>query len=606
MTPDLPSRYVVERELGAGGMATVYAARDLRHDRLVAVKVLRTEVLSASGAERFLREIRIAAQLTHPHIMPLIDSGESHGTPFYVMPYIEGETLRERLSRERALPLPECVRILHHVVDALTYAHDHGVVHRDVKPENILLSDRHALVMDFGIAKALHDAASPTTGTQMMTAVGTTLGTPAYMAPEQVSGDAIDHRADWYAAGIVAYEMLAGRLPFATDSRAQVMAAHLSTSPDPVSKWRPDAPPGLADAVMKCLEKKPADRWQRGADLAAQLERVAAADLKTPAIGGIANTLVERRFALSEHVCRKLDRATLDPRIIGDHMSYVDNERRSDVLVVFIHGLGLDHRDFAPILERLPYRGVSPTLYGCEPDRRTRISLSLADHVIVLREWLNDLAERTRPSAIVLVGFSLGADMGLELLRAQPDPAPWPIDAFLALECNLSNDTCLVSRVLAETTPGREEILLAQLRQFGEAPSLDSWLNIHEYLVKVLRKFQGDIGPLQRAAADIVGPLAEEPGFAQFARRFRSARARVRAMRLVFTDGWSAQVLARLKLENLDHGILGEDFPDDVFAIAMNADHFDLMKADAVLEQVDALVAQIRRRRTDSMKSGSS
>jgi len=594
----LPDRYCVERLLGTGGMATVYAARDLRHDRLVAVKVLRSDVCPATGAERFLREIRIAAQLTHPHILPLIDSGEWHGTPFYVMPYIEGETLRERLSRSADLAVSECVRILRHVVDALTYAHNHGVVHRDVKPENILLSDRHALVMDFGIAKAVHDASSPTTATRLMTAVGMTVGTPAYMAPEQIAGDAIDHRADLYSAGVVAYEMLTGRLPFPAEAPAQMMASHLAATPDPITRWRPTIPPRLAAAVMKCLEKKPANRWQSGAEIEAQVEDVAADELTPPAAIGIANTLVERRFALSEHVCRKLDRATLDPRIIGDHLTYVDNQVHSDVLVVFLHGLGLDHRDFEPLLERLPYHGVSPTLYGCEPDRRTRISLSLSDHVVVLHEWLRDVVEHVRPSIVAMAAFSLGADIGLELLHTQPESSPCPIDGFLSLECNLSLETCLVTRVLAEMTPGRGDSIVGELRQFGAAASLEEWLNIHEYLVKVLRKFQNDTGPMHRAAADIVRALKEPPVFGHFASRFRSARSRVAALRLVFTDGWSAQVLARLKLENLDTGILGEPFPEGIFTVAANTDHFDLMNTGTLLQQVDELVNAVRSARS--------
>jgi pimeloyl-ACP methyl ester carboxylesterase len=589
----LPDRYQIERELGTGGMATVYAARDLRHDRLVAVKILRADVWSAAGAERFLREIRIAAQLTHPHILPLIDSGEWEGTPFYVMPFIEGETLRDRLNRG-ALPIGECVRILHHLVDALTYAHDHGVVHRDVKPENILLSDRHALVMDFGIAKALRDATTATTATTLMTAVGMTLGTPAYMAPEQIAGGAIDHRADLYATGIVAYELLTGRLPFEAESPAQLMAAHLAAAPDPIEKWRPTTPPRLGRAVMKCLEKKPADRWQSGAELDGQIEAATTDQRETPAGIGTANTLVERQFQLSEQVCRKLDRATLDPRIIGDRLTYVDNQARSDVLVVFLHGLGLDHRDFAPILERLPYRGVSPTLYGCEPARRTRIALGLADHVVILREWLADVAARVRPTIVAVVGFSLGADIGFELLMTQPDASPPALDAFLALECNLSRDTCLVSRVMAQLKPDGGDAIVAQLRDLGSASTFEAWLNIHEYLVAVLRKFQHDVGPLQRVASDIVRPLDDAPGFHLFADRFRRARARVPVMRLIFTEGWSAQVLARLKLENLDRRILGEAFPDDVFRIMPNADHFQLMNSDGLLRLVDELIADAR------------
>src|SRR5437773_5435804 len=564
--------YEIIAPLGAGGMGEVYRARDVRHDRLVAVKVLRADACPVNGAERFLREIRIAAHLTHPHILPLIDSGESGGVLFYVMPYIEGETLRERIAGMGELPIPESIRILRHVTDALAYAHARGVIHRDIKPENVLLSDRHALVADFGVAKALSDLSSlaMTATTNLITAMGTTVGTPAYMAPEQVGGDVVDHRADLYAIGVAAYEMLGGRLPFQVTTAQQMMAAHLAKAPDPLVKWRPGIPARLANAVMKCLEKNPADRWQSAADVLGEIEAAEEEQTKTPASVEIANQLAEHRFTLTERVCRKLNRATLDPRIIGDHLDYVDNQVRSDILVFFLHGLGLDHRDFEPILKRLSYRGMSPTLYGCEPERSSRVALSLADHVIILREWLREVAERHQPRIIVMVGFSLGADMGFELLLGPTDDPGPAIDAFLSLECNLNLDTCFVSQVLAALAPEHPDISVAELRRLGEtAGSLDDWLNIQEYLVKVLRKFQGDIGLLQRAAADIVRPFRDQPGFEVFTRWFRGARERVRVLRLVFSnDSGSKSALARLRLENLDRGILGEEFPENTIRIS--------------------------------------
>jgi serine/threonine-protein kinase len=207
----LADRYTIERELGSGGMATVYLAEDLKHHRKVAVKVLRPDLAAALGPDRFLQEIEIAAQLQHPNILPLHDSGEADGFLYYVMPYVEGESLRDKLAKEGELPIGEAVRILRDVVDALTEAHAHGVVHRDIKPENILLRGRHALVTDFGVAKAVSEA----TGREKLTTAGVALGTPAYMAPEQASADPhIDHRADIYAVGALAYELLSGRPPF--------------------------------------------------------------------------------------------------------------------------------------------------------------------------------------------------------------------------------------------------------------------------------------------------------------------------------------------------------------------------------------------------------
>lgn len=588
--------YEIAAPLGAGGMGEVYRARDVRHDRVVAVKVLRQEQSFPGGGERFLREIRIAAQLTHPHILPLIDSGESAGVVFFVTPYIQGETLRDRMTRLGELPIPDGVRIMNHVTDALAYAHTRGVVHRDIKPENILLSDRHALVSDFGIAKALRDVSdSAMTASIGLTAVGATVGTPAYMAPEQAAGETVDHRTDIYALGVLSYEMLTGRLPFQATTAQQMMAAHLAKQPDPIADLRPGISPWLASAIMQCLEKRPADRWQSATELLTVIE-AAKEEARTPPAVEVAHELTENRFKLTERVCRKLNRATLDPRIIGDHLLYVDNQVRSDVLVVFLHGLGLDHRDFELILKKLPYHGVSPTLYGCEPERRGRISLSLADHVVILREWLREITERCQAATSVMVGFSLGADMGFELLLGPTDEPTPTIDAFLSLECNLNLDTCFVSRVLASLAPENPEVSSAELARLGNsARSLDEWLNIHEYLVKVLRKFQGDIGVLQQAAADIVRPFKEAPGFEVFAGWLLSARERVRALRLVFSnDLGSRTALARLRLENLDSGILGQEFPESLIRVSPNADHFGLMSVEHVLSQVDELVAQVR------------
>jgi Tol biopolymer transport system component/tRNA A-37 threonylcarbamoyl transferase component Bud32 len=277
MIPDplsaaLADRYVLERELGAGGMATVYLAEDVRHRRKVAVKVLRPELAASMGPDRFLREIEIAAQLQHPHILPLLDSGDAGGFLFYVMPFVQGESLRDRLVRERELPVQDALRIITEVADALAHAHERGVVHRDIKPENILLSGRHALVADFGVAKAVSEAS----GRLKLTSVGVALGTPTYMAPEQASADpGLDHRVDIYALGVVAYELLAGRPPFTGHTAQEVLAAHMTRPPEPIRNFRGNVAPAVETIVLRCLEKHPADRWQSTSELVNQLEPLA-------------------------------------------------------------------------------------------------------------------------------------------------------------------------------------------------------------------------------------------------------------------------------------------------------------------------------------------
>jgi len=256
----LGARYQIERELGAGGMASVYLARDLKHDRLVAIKVLRPELAAALGAERFLREIHFAAQLSHPHIVTLIDSGEADGLLYYVMPYVEGESLRSKLARSGKLAVDEAVRTLRDIADALAYAHARGVVHRDIKPENVMLSGRHALVLDFGVSKALSEATAAST----LTGVGFALGTPAYMSPEQAAADpSVDQRTDIYGMGVVGYEMLTGGLPW--------KRGH-AKPPEPLSALRPDVPPELAHVIMRSIEQDPADRWPNAGAVLEQLE----------------------------------------------------------------------------------------------------------------------------------------------------------------------------------------------------------------------------------------------------------------------------------------------------------------------------------------------
>ena len=250
-------RYRIEREIGHGGMATVYLAHDLKHAREVALKVVRSEWVTVLGGGRFLREIEIAAQLRHPHIVPLYDSGDSDGILYYVMPYESGQSLREHLRSDGPLAIDDAITIIRDVCDALAYAHAHGVVHRDIKPDNVLMSGRHALVSDFGVARAAIG------GTVTSTGAGVIVGTPAYMSPEQAAADPrVDHRADIYAVGIMAYEMLAGRVPFDGTSAQDVLTAHLTEVPRLLGEHRPDTPPELEAFVMRCLEKRPPARWQ--------------------------------------------------------------------------------------------------------------------------------------------------------------------------------------------------------------------------------------------------------------------------------------------------------------------------------------------------------
>jgi serine/threonine protein kinase len=265
----LEGRYRIERQIGVGGMATVYLAHDVKHDRRVALKVLKSGISAAIGAERFLQEIRVAAVLQHPHLVPLFESGEADVLLFYVMPFVDGESLRDRMQRERHFPVADAIRIAIQVSTALDYAHRRGVVHRDVKPENILLHEGQAMIADFGIALALGNA-----GDARITAAGTSLGTPFYMSPEQASADrTLDGRTDIYSLGIVLYEMLAGEPPFTGSSAQLVLTRVMTEPPRPVSALRPSVLSHVEDAVTRAIAKIPSDRWSSGAEFAAALER---------------------------------------------------------------------------------------------------------------------------------------------------------------------------------------------------------------------------------------------------------------------------------------------------------------------------------------------
>src|SRR2546425_506697 len=278
----LAGRYTIERELGRGGMATVYLAEDLKHHRQVAVKVLKPELAALLGPERFLHEIQVTSHLQHPHILPLFDSGHADRFVFYVMPFVDGESLRDRLSREKQLPIEDAFEITRAVASALDYAHRHGVIHRDIKPENVLLHDGQALVADFGVALAVTAA-----GGGRLTETGLSIGTPHYMSPEQATGERqITARSDVYSLGSVLYEMLVGEPPFSGPTAQAIVAKVLTERPQPIVPRRDTVPLHVEAAVLNALAKLPADRFATALQFVDALNRptgvLGAAELEIP------------------------------------------------------------------------------------------------------------------------------------------------------------------------------------------------------------------------------------------------------------------------------------------------------------------------------------
>jgi eukaryotic-like serine/threonine-protein kinase len=354
----LGTAYRIERELGGGGMSRVFLAEEIGLARQVVVKVLPPELAVGINAERFHREIQLAASLQHPHIVPLLAAGGVGDVFYYTMPFVEGESLRTRLAREKKLPVRDAVRALREVAGALAYAHARGVVHRDIKPDNVLLSDHHALVTDFGVAKAL----SRSGGDAALTSLGVVLGTPAYMAPEQAAGDPnVDARADIYALGATGYEMLAGRPPFVDLAPHRMLAAHVVDPVTPVAEYRPDAPPQLADLVMRCLDKNPARRPQTAGEVRDALQTAdgthATSVARRPARGpvfaalglGVAAGAAWLALQSRPTIALDPDRIAVAPFDVLDSRLALWHEGLVDVLSRSLDGAG-------------PLRTVSPTV----------------------------------------------------------------------------------------------------------------------------------------------------------------------------------------------------------------------------------------------------
>ena len=597
--------YTVDGEIGRGVIGVVYRATDTRHGRAVAIKALPEGVAGdRDRLARFEREAKLLASLNHQNIATIFGLEEQDGERYLVMELVEGDTLAELIA-SGPMAIDDALEVAMQIADGLEAAHERGVVHRDLKPANIMVaSSGRVKILDFGLATAIQPEAvgqalddSPTL-TAQMTAAGTLLGTAAYMSPEQARGRAVDTRTDIWAFGVVLWEMLVGRPLVGGKSTGDALAAILRDTPD----WNllpSDLPPGVGRLLRRCLRRDPAKRLRHIGDARIELEEAAEEIPSSVALvfpefwpngGGI-----EKTWTLTTDVCRHLDRETLDPSVIGDKLSYLDNERESDVLMVCLSGLGFDHSLFGEILRRSPYRSIVVTLLGFEKSRARRVSLPIADHLTILRLFLESVLEDLTPATTVLTGMSSGADMALRMV-SEGGVGKSHIDGILALSPNISLETCFFTRRITEIDDDKDETILDLARRVaGGINTPREWVQVTPYLVELVRKFHTDVSPLRNHSQDILAPFLAAGEF-PVAGWYRKAREAGLGVRMVFAgdEKGERQAIQGLMLAHVDHQVLGPDFADADIVLEPETLHMGLIATDLVEKHLEDLLRPLR------------
>jgi len=592
--------YRITAKIGEGGMGVVYRAHDERLDRDVAIKVLPEDVAEdPQRLARFEREAKLLASLNHTNVAILHGHEEHEGHRFLVMELVEGEDLAARIKRG-PIPVDDALETARQIAEGLEAAHEKGIIHRDLKPANVMLSSEGKVkVLDFGLARALQpkegdaDVTESPTLTAQMTAAGVLLGTAAYMSPEQARGKPVDTRADIWAFGVVLWEMLTGQRLFEGEAASDVLAAVLRDEPD----WQ--ALPGNAPPAVRCLRRDPAKRLRHIGDARLELEEA----FEEPAItqSGVPSSLdqeeigTERSWALTTDVCRHLNRETLERGVIGDELEYLDNERASDVLVVYLPGFGFGHGAYREILGRSPYRGIAVTLYGFEEERRRRTPLPIVDHLTILRLFLESVLETVKPRTTILCGFSSSADLVLRMV-SEGGLDGSHINGILTLSPNVSLETCFFTRRVAEIPDDNDEKFFEIARDVAAAMDTpQAWLQTNPYLIELVRKYHADIDALRIHGRDIISPFLEE-GESPLADWYRAARKAGLEVRVVFAGEEESEQkgFRELMLAHVDHQIFGPDFNDADIVSEPNALHLGLMNTEVIERHLEELLTRLR------------
>ena len=584
------AHYEILEKIGEGGMGEVYRARDKQLDRNVAVKLLPSAWSSDSlRMRRFEREAKVLASLEHPNIAAVYGFHEDNGVHFIAMELVEGETLASSIADE-GLPLDRLLEIGIPFAEAVAFAHKKGVIHRDLKPTNIMLDPSGRIrILDFGVA-ALLQAESDVDGEDLtvdaLTTDGDVVGTVAYMAPEQLEGRSADARADLFSIGVVLYELATGKRPFRGNSTAGVASSILRDEPVSLRKVRPDLSADLARVVRRCLEKNPDRRIQTATDIRNELEDLREGirtDEPTPSVGipETSQTLAEHHMVITTEHVRQL--STKIPRMIGDSMTYLDNQRDSDVLVIYLHGIGYDQSQYEEVLRETNFRAVAPSLFGFGQSARSRPPLPLIDHNRLVTFLLEEVIRRVRPRIVVLVGFSSGSDQALQIVGSV-EGVRIHFDGLIVLGPGVMPGPGFVSGPYSKLTDDPSDILETIQAVSAAAEDLDTWLRLHDYLVHAFGKFGTDIVALREFAQTLITAYDDD----QFFELFRTATERVRHIRCVFSSDEHNDADHVLK-RHIGDNALGERFSEEMI-VTETVGHVGLVDAAVLLPYVEEIV----------------
>ena len=587
------AHYQISALLGKGGMGEVYRAQDQKLGRDVALKILPANVATdPERLARFEREAKTLAAVNHPGIATVFGLHEQDGMRFMAMELVPGSDLSHKISK-RALPVRDALEIALQIIEALEAAHQQGIIHRDLKPHNLMITPEGKIkVLDFGIARLSSrgpllagNSPSPTI-TAALTLPGTIMGTPAYMSPEQVQGEDVDARCDIWALGALLYEMLTGEMAFGGKTVPETM--YMVTAKEPDLDLLPDAlPMEIRHLVRRCLVKEARNRLQAIGDARVILQETIEGKLildestSSPARTEGTGSLVERRMTITTEHVRQL--STLIPRMVGDTMTYLDNERPSDVLIICLHGLGVDQRQFEDVLRQTPYRAVSLSLYGFGPVVRMRPALSYADHNLLVSFLVEEIHQKIAPKTLVMVGYSSGSDQCLQIV-ASPLGERLQFDGLLLLGPSPMPAGGRMSSPFARLTGDPAEIFSTLRAISAYADNLTEWLIIHHYLLGAFDKFQTDTEALQSFAKTYVEALEDD----RFFRLFQTAVRRTRHLRCVFGTDETSESDRALELHISDNA-LGDDFSEEMIA-NVPVGHLDLINASVVLPLVEEIV----------------